>query len=160
MIPGGAEIVPMAFQIRQASLGDLAILVSFTLAEAHEAEGIDGSASTIREGVRAGLEDPAIATYWLMESPDFGVVGSISAVREWSDWNAGYYWWIQSLYIKPEFRGRGLLKPLIEAVREEAKRHGALELRLYAHRSNERALSAYRREGFREMPYQVMGLEL
>lgn len=138
----------------------MAILVSFTLAEAQEAEGIEGSTETIREGVRAGLEDPAMAMYWVLESPDFGVVGSISTVREWSDWNAGYYWWIQSLYIKPEFRGRGLLKPLIEAVREEAKQQGALELRLYAHRSNERALSAYRREGFRGMPYQVMNLEL
>ena len=150
----------MALQIRQASLDDLAILVSFTLAEAREAEGIERSAERVTEGVRAGLEDPAVAVYWVMESPDAGLVGSISAVREWSDWNGAYYWWIQSLYIKPEFRGRGLLKPLIEVVREEAKRQGVLELRLYAHRSNERALSAYQREGFRELPYQVMSLEL
>ena len=141
-------------------MDDLDILASFTLAEAKEAEGIEGSAERIREGVRAGLADPAVAIYWVLESPDSSVVGSISVVREWSDWNAGYYWWIQSLYIKPKFRGRGLLKPLIEAVREEAKRQKALELRLYAHRSNEWALNAYRREGFRELPYQVMGLEL
>lgn len=150
----------MTFQIRRASLDDLAVLVSFTLAEAQEAESIEGSAERVREGVRVGLEDPAVAMYWVLESMDCGVVGSISAVREWSDWNAGYYWWIQSLFIKPDFRGRGLLKPLIEAVRQEAKRQGALELRLYAHRSNERALNAYRREGFREMAYQVMSLEL
>jgi GNAT superfamily N-acetyltransferase len=150
----------MALHIRRASLEDLAILVSFTLAEALEAEGIERSAERVTEGVLAGLEDPAVAMYWVMESPDASLVGSISVVREWSDWNGAYYWWIQSLYIKPEFRGQGLLKPLIEVVREEAKRQGALELRLYAHRSNERALSAYRREGFRELPYQVMSLEL
>lgn len=150
----------MTFKIRRASTDDLAILVSFTLAEAQEAEGIEGSAERVREGVRVGLEDPSVAMYWVLESLDSGVIGSISAVQEWSDWNAGYYWWIQSLFIKPEFRARGLLKPLIEAVRGEAKRQGALELRLYAHRSNERALNAYRREGFREMPYQVMSLEI
>jgi GNAT superfamily N-acetyltransferase len=150
----------MTFHIRRASIDDLAILVSFTLAEAQEAEGIEGSAERVREGVRVGLEDPAVAMYWVLESPDSGVLGSISAVREWSDWNAGYYWWIQSLFIKPEFRGRGLLKPLIKAVWQEAKRQGALELRLYAHRSNERALNAYRREGFKEMSYQVMSLEI
>lgn len=150
----------MALHIRQATLDDLAILVSFTLAEAREAEGIERSAERVTEGVLVGLEDPAVAMYWVMENPDASLVGSISVVREWSDWNGAYYWWIQSLYIKPEFRGQGLLEPLIEVVREEAKRQGALELRLYAHRSNGRALSAYRREGFRELPYQVMSLEL
>lgn len=150
----------MEYRIRRATVDDLEILVSFALAEAQEAEGMGLSAGTVSEGVRVGLEDPAVAIYWVVESQGAGIVGGISVVREWSNWNAAYYWWIQSLYLKPDYRGQGLLKHLIEAVRREAKGREALELRLYVHRSNERAIRAYLREGFKEAPYQIMGLEL
>lgn len=30
--------------------------------------------------------------------------------KEWSDWNNCSYWWIQSVYVKPEYRGQGAFK--------------------------------------------------
>ena len=49
-----------------------------------------------------------------------------------------------------------MLKELLDRVRLEAAAAGALELRLYAHAANARALKAYRREGFVEAPYRIM----
>ena len=89
------------FHVRPATLDDLDTLVSFTLAEAQEAEGLDLVPETVRRGVRAGLEDPAVSRYWLLEGEADGPVGAISIVREWSDWQAATYWWIQSLYLEP-----------------------------------------------------------
>jgi GNAT superfamily N-acetyltransferase len=148
------------FQVRPATLDNLDTLVSFTLAEALEAEGLDLVPETVRRGVRAGLEDPTVSRYWLLESPADGPVGAISIVREWSDWQAAYYWWIQSLYLEPGFRGRDLLATLLETVGREARREGALDLRLYVHRTNERAIRAYRRAGFTQLPYDIMALSL
>ena len=150
----------MTFSVRGATLEDLETLVSFTLAEAWEAEGIEGSAERVRDGVKTGLKDPAVAAYWVLEGRDEGIVGSISAVTEWSDWNAGYYWWIQSLFIEPQFRGRDLMTLLIDAVREQARREKALALRLYVHQDNERAIRAYQRQGFTEAPYQIMVMKV
>ncbi len=150
----------MTFRVRKATIDDLERLVSFTLAEAWEAEGLEGMAERIKKGVHAGLTDPAVATYWVLEDSEASIVGSISVVREWSDWRAGNYWWIQSVYIQPEFRGRGLMKRLMAAVREAAKQEEALELRLYVHDGNARAIRAYKREGFAEMPYQIMAMKL
>jgi GNAT superfamily N-acetyltransferase len=148
------------FHVRPATLDDLDTLVSFTLAEAQEAEGLDLVPETVRRGVRAGLEDPAVSRYWLLEGEADGPVGAISIVREWSDWQAATYWWIQSLYLEPGFRGQDLLAPLLETVGREARREGALDLRLYVHQANERAIRAYRRAGFSQLPYDIMTLAL
>jgi GNAT superfamily N-acetyltransferase len=90
------------------------------------------------------------------ESAEGRLAGAISVVREWSNFHGGHYWWIQSLFIVPEHRGRGLLEHLLDHVAEVAKENGALDLRLYAHKGNLRALQAYRRCGFEEAPYAIM----
>jgi ribosomal protein S18 acetylase RimI-like enzyme len=60
------------------------------------------------------------------------------------------------MFIKPEYRGRGLMSLLNDAVRRQANQENVLEIRLYVHRNNARATRAYRREGFSESPYQIM----
>ena len=82
--------------------------------------------------------------------------GNISALKEWSDWNAGYYWWIQSMYISPEYRGKGYVQMLLAAVQEEMKKENALELRLYVHKANKKAIRAYEKVGFKQSDYEVM----
>jgi ribosomal protein S18 acetylase RimI-like enzyme len=144
------------YTIRQAGLTDLDTIVDFTLDEAREAEGLDIDAAGVRRGVLAGLEDPSVATYWLAVSADGEVVASTSAVREWSNFNGRHYWWVQSLFIVPEHRGRGLVDLLLDTVAEAARAAGAIDLRLYAHSANRRAIDAYRRFGFDESEYVIM----
>jgi hypothetical protein len=77
--------------VRRAKLDDLDTLVSFTLAEAKEAEGIDLSPQVICEGINCALEDPETARYWVLVDHEVNTIGSVSVVKEWSDWRAGYY---------------------------------------------------------------------
>ena len=150
----------MDYIIRRAGLSDLGALVEFTLAEAKEAEGLSLKLEKVQKGIRAALEDEGVAVYWILEDSRKEAAGHISVVKEWSNWKAGYYWWIQSLYIKPEYRGHGLMAKLIQAVRKSAKDGQALELRLYVHKSNERAIKAYRKVGFVESDYRIMRIEV
>jgi len=94
-------------------------LVEFTAAEAQEAEGHEKDTRTLRDGIKAAMEDSSIAMYWVLINNDNDVVGSASALKEWSDWNAGCYWWIQSMYIKPDYRGKGYMDliTIIEALK-------------------------------------------
>ena len=82
-------------------------------------------------------------------------------MTEWSNFRGGYYWWIQSLFIVPDHRGTGLVDLLLNAVADLARMAGALDLRLYVLQSNQRAVAAYRRCGFKVEPYAIMsrGLE-
>lgn len=57
--------------------------------------------------------------------------------------------WIEDIYIKPEYRSKGLGRELFEHV--ESLPHA--RLRLEASRSNERAIKLYKSLGFVEIPY-------
>lgn len=84
------------------------------------------------------------------------VVGCLMITFEWSDWRCGLFWWIQSLYIRPEFRRRGILRRLHELVKAEAIRQGGVRgIRLYVERSNQTAQQAYRQLGMRPCSYQM-----
>ena len=150
----------MTYIVRSAKDKDLESLVPFTIAEAREAEGAELDPFIIRRGVEAGLRNRSTAMYWVVESKQGRIVASTSVVREWSDWRAGFYWWIQSMYVAPEHRGRGLAEVLIEAVSDEAQKSGAVDLRLYVHQENVRAIQAYRRCGFSNLPYRIMSKHL
>lgn len=145
-----------AYHIRPAIPADLDTLVRFTQAQALDAEGIDLPAESVRRGVQTGLQNPDIARYWLAVDESDRPVGAASVVREWSDWHGGWYWWVQSLYVDPAHRGRGVAGRLLEAIRAAAQEAAALDLRLYVHAENEVAIRAYRRYGFEHAPYRVM----
>jgi GNAT superfamily N-acetyltransferase len=150
----------MALDIRRAKSADLESLVSFAVAEAKEAEGVKKDSERVRQGVTTALNDDSIARYWVLEKNNTGVIGSVSIVKEWSDWNSGYYWWIQNMYILPEFRGKGLMQQLIQALKDAARNEGALELRLYVHKNNAQAVSAYQKVGFFDADYRIMTMSL
>jgi ribosomal protein S18 acetylase RimI-like enzyme len=142
--------------VKRAKLADLEKLVSFAILEAKEAEGIDLSPGNVRRGILAALENDTFGMYWVLARENDEVIGNVSVIREWSNWSGGYYWWIQSLFIQPEFRGVGLMQKLIDTVKEEAQKGGGLDLRLYVHSTNTRAIKAYRKSGFLESDYRIM----
>ncbi|RUL69523.1 GNAT family N-acetyltransferase [Dyella choica] len=149
----------MSHTTRRAEPADLQCLVAFTLAEAGEAEGVRKDHAQVRAGILTALLDESVAMYWLLEHGS-DVIGHVSIVREWSDWHAGYYWWIQSMYLEPRHRGQGLMKHLLSAVQKAAREQHALELRLYVHKNNLSAIHAYRRAGFRDSDYRMMALDV
>jgi GNAT superfamily N-acetyltransferase len=148
------------YRIRDAVGEDADTIVAFTLEEAREAESIHLDVTAVRRGVRGAFAEPPLARYWVAEAPDGRVVANISAVTEWSNFHGGHYWWVQSLFVVPEHRGRGLVDLLLDRLAAEAKNAEALNLRLYAHHSNSRAHSAYERCRFTDAPYVVMVREL
>ena len=145
-------------RVRKAELKDLPFLIEFTAEEAREAESSIKIPDTLEKGIMKALEDSSISQYWVLVDESDRPVGSVSALKEWSDWNAGYYWWIQSMYLAPSQRGKGRMSLLLEVVKEEMEKQEGLELRLYVYEKNQAAIKAYERANFVHSEYKIMTL--
>lgn len=142
-----------AIRIRAARPDDLDEVVAFNRAMAVETEGKELDDATIRDGVRNALADPGRARYYIAEV-DGDVAGQTMITLEWSDWRNAFFWWIQSVYVKPEHRRRGVFRALHAFVRGEARRtSGVCGLRLYVYDQNDRAISTYGRLGMTRTRY-------
>ena len=84
------------------------------------------------------------------------IVGQTMVTYEWSDWRDGLIWWIQSVYVLPEARERGVFKALHERIGQSAREAGAVGLRLYVLDANTRAREVYRRRGMDDSHYRVL----
>ena len=94
--------------------------------------------------------------FYLVAEVAGAVAGCLLITYEWSDWRNRMFWWIQSVYVKPEFRGRGVYTALDGKVRELAAREGNVcGFRLYVHKGNARAQEVYRSLGMEETAYLV-----
>ena len=140
--------------IRMATPADLDTLVSGNVRMALETEDLALDAATVRRGVTALLEKRVPGTYWVVEE-EGAVVAQLLVTHEWSDWRARDVWRIQSVYVPPERRGRGLYHKLYEFVLDEARRAGAGGVRLYVDSSNEPAQAVYTALGMDGGHYRV-----
>jgi len=93
----------MELKIREAALSDAPVIADFNLRLADESEGLRLEPVTVQAGVTAELTDPTKGIYYVAEV-EGAVVGQLMITYEWSDWRNGTIWWIQSVYVKPEFR--------------------------------------------------------
>ena len=87
----------MRLKIRRATLRDAPALVAFNSAMALETEG------------------KVLVPH---------VIGA--GVRGCSDWRNGDFWWIQSVYVRPEFRRRGVYRRLYRHLKALAAKQRAV----------------------------------
>lgn len=143
----------MEWKIEKGVADDAPVIAQFQLDMAMESEGTSLDMTTVNKGVLAGLQDPAKGTYYLVKTQDGDIAGSLFLTKEWSDWNNCAYWWIQSVFVKPEYRRQGAFTALYEEVRRLARAEGSTYLRLYVDRENQRAQKCYSRQGMAECHY-------
>jgi GNAT superfamily N-acetyltransferase len=139
------------YRIRPARPEDRDQIVRFNRAMARETEGRDLEEATIAAGVEALLADPSKGRYFLAEGVE--VAGQLMVTPEWSDWRNGPVWWIQSVYVAPAHRRRGVYRMLHEHVREAGRAEGVVGLRLYVDRDNLTAQNTYGVLGMNESRY-------
>jgi GNAT superfamily N-acetyltransferase len=145
----------MQLNLRPARLADRDVIAGFNVALARETESLPLDLSVVRPGVEAILRDPAKGLYFVAESAG-AVIGQVLITYEWSDWRNGNFWWLQSVYVQPEFRARGVFKALFRRVADEAAgQKDVCGLRLYMESENHQAREVYERLEIRATHYQV-----
>jgi ribosomal protein S18 acetylase RimI-like enzyme len=141
-------------RIRLATSADAAVLVEFNAAMALETEGKNLLPEVIGAGVR-GLLDNAVAGFYVLAETE-RVLAALMITKEWSDWRNGSFWWIQSVYVRPEARRQGVYRRLYRHVQEmAAKDPQVCGFRLYVERENSAAQAAYAALGMKETRYFV-----
>lgn len=146
----------MALVIRPAIPADAPVLVEYNRRLAEETEGKALDQALLRPGVERALADPAKGRYFVGQE-DGEVLGQMMVTYEWSDWRNGWIWWIQSVYVRPDARRKGVFKALYNHVYRTAKESAdVIGLRLYVERDNHGAQKTYVRLGMEVTEYLVL----
>ena len=146
----------MSLTIRRANPSDQAVLVEFNAALAWETEHKRLRQDVLAAGVRAVFADSARGFYTLAEEAG-EIIGQMMVTFEWSDWRNGWFWWVQSVYVREDARRKGVFRALYKGVQRQAIADpNVIGLRLYVESDNTRAQATYRALGMTKTTYGVM----
>lgn len=140
---------------RDAVPQDTDAILEFQVAMARETEEVTLDRAITGKGVHAVFEDPSLGRYFVAEA-EGRVVASLMITYEWSDWRNGMVWWIQSVYVIPAFRRRGVYAGLYHHVKAHVEATPAIRgIRLYVDDRNVSAQEVYARLGMNGEHYKV-----
>ena len=130
-------------QVRQAAFQHLETIIGFNIAMAKETEDKELDIELVRPGVEAVLTRNDLGFYLVAEHAG-RPAGQLMITYEWSDWRNMFFWWIQSVYVSPEFRRQGIYRAMHLYAATEARHNGNVcGLRLYVDKNNIVAQGVY-----------------
>lgn len=142
-------------QVRAATELDIPVLMTFQQAMALETENIVLDENILRLGLHALFSDPTKGKYYVVEA-DGAVVGCHMVTYEWSDWRNGTVWWLQSVYVREDYRKSGVFKFMFANLKALANQDPSVRgLRLYVDKTNVRAQQVYTALGMNGEHYTV-----
>ena len=142
--------------IRKATPRDIGALVECNAAMAKETENKSLDLDRLTNGVAAVFESPQKGFYLVAEAGG-SVVGGLLITFEWSDWRNGTFWWIQSVYVRPGWRRRGIYQMIHRWVYDTAQSlPDVCGIRLYVHKGNHVAQRTYSSLEMASTEYQLM----
>lgn len=148
----------MAYKVRQAIRDDVEAMIHMQITMAWETEQLKLNEDTLRRGMTLPFDRPGVADYYVVEETESNrVVAMLMTTQEWSDWRAGSIMWIQSVYVVPDHRRRGLFRLMYEHLRKMVEDSDYYQgIRLYVETENENAMATYRNMGMEVEHYHMM----
>lgn len=141
-------------KIRRAQTRDAGDIARFNQAMALETEQKQLMPEVVLAGVNALFENPAQGFYIVAED-NSKVVACLMITTEWSDWRNGLFWWVQSVFVAPDYRRRGIYRRMYGFVKElAAQAPNVCGFRLYVEQDNRRAQKTYAALGMTQSPYR------
>jgi ribosomal protein S18 acetylase RimI-like enzyme len=149
----------MAIRVRRATIADAKTIANFNSAIAKETEHLDLDRKRLLRGVKALLND-ASKGYYILGEIEGQIAGQLMITYEWSDWRAATFWWVQSVYVLPEFRGAGVFSQLFRYVEKAARKNKSVcGIRLYVEHGNAHAKQTYERLGMKQANYDMYEID-
>ena len=144
-----------AFTVRLATSDDQEALVAFQRSMAWETESRELSLDTLRQGIAGIFSHPERGFYLVAETGGV-VIAGLLVTYEWSDWRAGNFWWVQSVFVESGWRRRGVYRAMYEQVQHLASsQRDVCGLRLYVDQDNEAAQRTYESLGMYATRYHM-----
>ncbi|HDO27947.1 MAG TPA: GNAT family N-acetyltransferase [Bacteroidetes bacterium] len=143
------------FRIRLAIEADTQAIIDFQMKMALESEGFQLNRETLASGVIAVFRDPQKGKYFVAEH-DGEVIASMLLTPEWSDWRNRWVFWLQSVYVLPDYRKKGVFRMMYSHAKKLVEEdNDCAGLRLYVDVDNKNALAVYRALGMNGDHYKV-----
>jgi len=136
----------MKSQLELAEKQDLDRLLPLVRAY-HEFEHIDSNAADRRAALLRLLGDRDLGGIWLIYGND-QLAGYIALCRGFSIEFNGFDGFIDEFYLQPEFRGQGIGRRVLDAIKDKARDLEINALHLEVARDNGRARRLYAAAGF------------
>ena len=148
----------MPINIRKAHKNDLAILVNNNQALAQETEALELNKDVLQDGIKQALKRKEC--HYFVAVMAGKVVGQTMITYEWSDWRNGIIWWVQSVYVHPNYRKQGVFRSLFLHIENLARNHPKVKaIRLYVMSSNNIGKLTYQSLGMNDLGYIVFEKE-
>ena len=142
-------------KIRKASINDLKTLINFQIEMAVETENFKLNNENVKRGVKAVFNNSSKGEYYIAEEKN-KIIGSFLITPEWSDWKNGTILWIQSVFVIPEYRKKGVFKKMyihMKRIVDNSEKY--LGLRLYVNKKNIVAQKTYEKIGMDNKRYKI-----
>ncbi len=142
--------------VRPAAQNEADFLVRCNQSMAMETEGKKLNAERIQNGVQSLLEDSQRGIYFIAEY-EGEPAGTLMITKEWSDWRNAFFYWIQSVYVMPDYRSKKIYAAMHRYIEKLAKESGeCCGIRLYVEKNNDHARSVYQHMGMGLCDYDLM----
>jgi len=136
--------------VREAKPDDIETVAKMVAAITEETEDRSMDIEPLTHSTRVVLDSPDKG-FCLVADVAGEVVGIVLVTYIWSFYRNGTTWWIQAVYVRADWRGRGVYTSLHNQVYEAAKASGdAISLGLRVDPDNHTAKSTYSRLGMSE----------
>ena len=145
-------------KIRKAELRDVKIIAEFNARIAKETENLTLDPETALLGAKAIIKDPHKGFYLVAEMKG-EIVGQLMVTNEWSDWRNKLFLWIQSVYVREDYRKQGIFSALFHYLKDIARyKKNVAGLKLYVEKSNDIAHKVYEELGMVIPSYDIYEL--
>jgi GNAT superfamily N-acetyltransferase len=154
-MPGAWLVCRMEITIAPATRADIPMLLEL-IRELARFERLENEFTATAESLERALFGPQPVAGALMAQMDCEAAGYAIYFSTFSSFTGRSGLWLDDLYVRPQFRKRGLGRRLIKAVARIAAEQGCLRFEWLALDWNERALEFYRGLGARTLDEWVL----
>ncbi len=148
----------MEQEVRAATKGDVPALVEL-MAEFYEESGYELNREHARRAFGDLLADPGLGVAWLMVAEQ-RAAGYVVLTFGFSMEFGGRDGFVDDLFVRREYRGRGMGRAALDTVRARCLAEGVRALHLEVGRDNTVAQRLYQGVGFRDNDRQLLTLRL
>lgn len=141
--------------IREAKPQEADLITGFQVAMAYETENITLDEDILKAGVQAVFKAAEKGSYYVAESTG-NIIACMLTTYEWSDWRNGTFIWLQSVYVRPAWRARGVFRKMYDHITQIVSASQQYKgIRLYVFHTNTKAQSVYRSVGMEDPHYRM-----
>ena len=148
----------MEITVRKASLNDLQNLVSLYLENSNR-HWSNLNKQTLESGLSKLISSPSKGSQVIAEV-EHDIVGMLRIAPEWSPYRNSAFWWVENVYVAPDWRRIGVYRTMYNYIYDSAKENlNICGIRLYTDQDNIVARKTYVETGMRGKLSEVFEID-